>query len=1126
MPPSAGQPALEPLAFAAGGGEMGGRLRAFDWSATPLGPPQQWPRALVTAVQIMLGSRYPMFLWWGPELIKLYNDAYIPMLGKRHPGALGRPAAEVWSDVWSIVGPQAEIVLKQGAATWNQELLLVVERNDFVEEAYFTFSYSPAPDDDGAVGGVFCAVSEDTLRVIGQRRLRTLRALAERSSEARTPEAACAIAAETLDDNVYDVPFALLYLIDGDARRAVLAGSTRLDPGAMASPPIIALDDRGAVWPLREALEKGATVEVEGLRGRVGSLPGGAWPETPQRAVVVPIAKPTVSKYFGLLVLGLSPRLAYDDDYAGFVELLAGHVATAISRATAFEDEKRRAESLAELDRAKTAFFSNVSHEFRTPLTLMLGPVEDLLTDPAALLPPARRTLEVANRNGRRLLRLVNTLLDFSRIEAGRVRAAYQPIDLAAYTSDLASNFRSACERAGLRLVVDCDAIAQPVFVDREMWEKIVLNLLSNALKFTLEGEITVALRQIGDTAELEIRDTGTGIPAGEIAHLFERFHRVANAVGRTHEGSGIGLALVYELVKLHGGSIGAESEVGKGTKFKVSIPLGSAHLPPEQIADAAVSLPIPAGASPFVEEALRWLPDSGEDVAPIAEAIALFAAPDPPGDREDRPLVLVADDNADMRQYVCRLLEPRFRVVALGDGAAALAAARELAPDLVVADVMMPRLDGFGLLRAMREDPLLGGIPVVLLSARAGEEARIEGLQAGADDYLTKPFSARELVARIDANVKLAALRRQTEGALSESEQRLRLATDAGQIGIAVWDVAADRVAGNEWLARILGLDAAEVAAGITSQRFTRLVHKDDRPRVVEAITRVIEAGGSYDFECRIARPDGVRWVHVRGRSESGPDGPARLANTLIDITGRKEIERTLRQADRRKDEFLAILAHELRNPLATIRNAVAIFEHVQGDPGGFERTHAMMDRQVAQMVRLVEDLLDVSRIGRGTLELRRDRVELAAIVHEAVDSCRALADAAGHELSVVLPSEPVMLDADPVRLVQVFANLLNNACKFTETGGRIQLTAERAGDEVIVVVQDNGVGIPAEEVDRIFELFEQVEKTLEHSQTGLGIGLSLVKRLVELHDGTISAHSDGPDRGSRFVVRLPVVD
>jgi signal transduction histidine kinase len=296
----------------------------------------------------------------------------------------------------------------------------------------------------------------------------------------------------------------------------------------------------------------------------------------------------------GVIAVGVSPRRELDQEYKGFFELIARRVAAAIAEARAYEAESRRAQALAEIDRAKTAFFSNVSHEFRTPLTLMLGPLEELkgeLARSTASLSAAHyQQIDFAHRNGLRLLKLVNTLLDFSRIEAGRVQAVYEPTDLAGITAELASVFRSAIEKAGLRLMVDCPDLSEHAYVDREMWEKIVLNLVSNAFKFTFEGEIEVKLRQADDHVELTVRDTGTGIPAHELPKLFERFHRVAGAHGRTHEGSGIGLALVQELVKLHGGSVSVDSQYRKGAPSGWWSPLATITCPPGRSVRRATS--------------------------------------------------------------------------------------------------------------------------------------------------------------------------------------------------------------------------------------------------------------------------------------------------------------------------------------------------------------------------------------------------------------------------------------------------------------------------------------------------------------------------------------------------------
>ncbi len=417
-------------------------------------------------------------------------------------------------------------------------------------------------------------------------------------------------------------------------------------------------------------------------------------------------------------------------------------------------------DKLGELDAAKTAFFSNVSHEFRTPLTLMLGPLEDALAEaPEKLSPEQRQRLELVHYNALRLLKLVNALLDFSRIEAGRMQASFAPLDIARRTQELAGAFDSAATRAGLRYRIACAPLSEPAYVDPEMWEKMVLNLISNAFKFTFEGEIAVDLKEEPAAFRLTVRDTGTGISAQELPHIFERFHRVAGARARSHEGTGIGLSLVRELARLHGGSVAVESEMGKGTAFSVTIPKGQEHLPAGSVATAARAAGHDLNAVTFSEEARRWLLESPADADISAPAPGQVTAATP---RVHKPRVLLVDDNADLRGYIAHLLEPYYQVDTAVDGAAGLAQASHEPPDLVLSDVMMPKLDGFGLLRGLRADPRTRSVPVILLSARAGEEASIEGLGAGADDYLVKPFSARELLARVRTHLDLALTRRQ----------------------------------------------------------------------------------------------------------------------------------------------------------------------------------------------------------------------------------------------------------------------------------------------------------------------------------------------------------------------------
>jgi PAS domain S-box-containing protein len=785
--------------FPGAGSEMGALMRSIDWAATPIGAVETWSPALRMMVGFMLANRFPLLLWWGPQYVSIYNDAYRPILGEKHPRAMGQPVKECWNEIWHILEPLIDTPFRGGPATWMEDLHLELNRHGFVEETHFTIAYSQVPDDTAprGIGGVLATVHEITQKVVGERRTTILRDLGGRASEARTAEEACSIAADTLARHAQDVPFALIYLLDPEGEAAHLAGATGIDVSSAIAPSVIGLNDvpaNGAPWPLGEAVRTHAIQVVEDIAARFPSIPPGPWRDPPHTAVVLPIPSNKARQVAGFLIAGISARLKLDDGYRGFLGLMVTQIANAIANARAYEEERKRAEALAEVDRAKTLFFSNVSHEFRTPLTLILGSTEDALNS-GGLPAEERERLTVSRRNSLRLLRLVNTLLDFSRVEAGRLQASYEPVDLSTITRDLASNFRSACEKAGLDLVIDCPPLPEPIYVDPEMWEKIVLNLVSNAFKFTLEGEIAVRLRSHDGAAELTVRDTGIGIPDAELPRIFERFHRVENAGGRTVEGTGIGLALVKDLIGLHGGAVKVESKLGEGTIFVVSLPSGYGHLPPDRVGAARTQASTATSANAFVGEALRWLPSGGPGDGPGVELLHLRDAADTAGGNllfnGRRARVLLADDNADMRDYVHRLLASAGAdVEAVSDGRAALDASRRGPPDLILSDVMMPKLDGFGLLRELRADPNLRTVPVILLSARAGEEARVEGLQAGADDYLTKPFSARELIARIGSNLQLARVRRQAEEALQEEAHALEILNRVGAAVAAELDL------------------------------------------------------------------------------------------------------------------------------------------------------------------------------------------------------------------------------------------------------------------------------------------------------------------------------------------------
>jgi signal transduction histidine kinase/DNA-binding response OmpR family regulator len=1117
------------------GGVMGQRIRDKDWSATPLGPIAGWPQSLRTAVSICTESRFPMLVWWGPHAVQIYNDAYVPVLGAKHPRSLGQSGMECWAEIWDVLGPLYNQVMQHGQSTWSDDLLLLMDRYGYVEETYFTFSYSPIRDESGGVGGLLVTCAETTERVVGERRLRTLRDLGGRSGEARTVREACELITAILSQNPADIPCAALYLLEPGGAAATLAGTAGAAEGCPASVAIEGADAATSPLPLGAVLRSGAPVVLHDLAARFGGRFVGPGDEPPVEAMVLPVAGAASAAPTGFLLVAVSPRRRLDDPYRGFFELLAGHIASVIGNARAYEDAERRAQALAELDRVKTAFFSNVSHEFRTPLTLLLGPLEDALADDGAPLDERQRErLEIAHRNGLRLLRLVNTLLDFTRLEAGRVEAAFEPTDLAALTLDLASGFRSAVERAGLRFTVDCPPLPEPVYIDQDMWEKIVLNLLSNALKFTTAGEIAVRLRMEPGGVRLEVQDTGAGIAAADLPRIFERFHRVRERRGRTHEGSGIGLALVQELVRLHGGQIEVASVVDQGSTFRVTLPRGRAHLPPAQVRTARERPPSPIGPAAYVAEALRWLP---------ADTAA--------GARGRGARIVVADDNADMRDYVTRLLGQGWRVEAVADGGAALEAVRRELPDLVISDVMMPGLDGFALLHALRADPRTKSVPVVLLSARAGEEARVEGLQAGADDYLVKPFSGRELLARVESMLLLTRVRREAETAVRASEERYRAFIEL--TSEAVWRVELDEPVAvslpadeqidhfyrhvylaecNDAMAQMYGYGAA---AELVGARLGDLLPREDPANVGYLRAFVATGYRLTDAETNEVGRDGRPRYFVNNLFGIVQDGHlVRAWGSQRDITERRQTVERLQQAQRMESvgKLAGGIAHEVNNMMSVVLGCSEFVLRRSDLPQAVRADVEQVREAAERSAAITAQLLAFSR----RQMLQPVPLDPTAVVRDLEPVLRrTLGESVTLELRLA-PGGSIL--ADRGQLQQVLLNLALNARDAMPLGGRVVIeTASvelgdremaehpevriRRGRYALLAMTDTGHGMDRETASHVFEPFF----TTKGVGKGTGLGLSTVYGIVKQSDGYVWVESE-PGRGTTFRIYLPLTD
>jgi signal transduction histidine kinase len=744
------------------GGEMAGRMRRHDWARTPLGPSTSWSQSLRTAVAIMLRSRYPMILTWGEQLVMLYNDAFIPTLGAKHPDVLGGPLSIGFAEVWDDVGPMQQSVLAGGPSTWAEDLPLTIERGNGPEQAYFTFSYSHVPDDDGP-GGVLAVLTVTTDKVVAASRLALLNALASVAGRTHDPAEAVSATMEVLASARDELVGARLY-------RAGAGPDPRFEVVGTCGPPcdrFPAVLDRTS--PVAEAWDAQRTVLDRTTCDGHGA---------DALHVVLPLRG--ADETAGVLVLCPHPLRLFDDDHDRFAALLADQVAQILTLATDRAREQARLEALAALDAAKTAFLSNVSHEFRTPLTLLLGPLDDRLSGRTGIIEGP--DLQVMHDSAHRLLRMVNGLLDVARIEADGLPVVTEPTDLAELTDDVLQPFASAAARAQLALEVDLDPTVGVVQVDPALWEKAVVNLVANAVKYTPVGTVRVELRRSGDQVVLEVSDTGVGIPADQLGRVFERFHRVQQTGGRTIEGTGIGLALVAEAARILGGSTEVSSEVGVGSTFRLSAPLE----------------PLAAPAAPYVPD-LAGIDALGRDLT--AGATPTGTGPDEVvrhgTGRSDRT-ILVAEDNLAMRSRIARVLADEGEVVTVADGLAALGVLRSRQVDLLVTDVMMPELDGLGLLKEVRADAGLRGLPVVLLSARAGAEAAVGAIEAGADDYVVKPFSTGELVARCRTTMELAQHRR------TEAASRARSALLAGvshdmQTPLAVISSALELISGDE---------------------------------------------------------------------------------------------------------------------------------------------------------------------------------------------------------------------------------------------------------------------------------------------------------------------------------------
>ncbi|MFD1143402.1 ATP-binding protein [Larkinella insperata] len=1126
---------------------MGQLIRSMDWSKTPLGPTSTWPQSLRTSVSLCLSSTFPILIAWGPETIQIYNDSYRPICGEKHPESMGQNFRICWETALPVVG-DAFTRGQHGEGTYIKDQRMFLDRHGYLEEAFMTFSFAPIRDESGEVGGIFHPITETTDKMLSARRTQVLRDVAALTSQAKTNTDIYTSFARSPVDFALDLPFLLFYELHEEGQLARLVSTV----GLLADQAVPAGLEELHVAQTEWLTNLNELLVIHELPQRVGPLAAGPYPEAPHTALRLPIFLSTKAQPVGFLLAGVSPRRALDQDYLNFYELLANTINTAFSNVYAYQEEQKRAEALTAIDRAKTAFFSNISHEFRTPLTLMLGPLEELLRDAELQASDYKEPVEATHRNALRLLKLVNNLLDFSRIEANRVKASFRPLDLTALTIDLSSSFRSLIERAGLDYSVNCQPLPSVVYADAEMWEKIVLNLLSNAFKYTLQGGIQVELTAEDNAAVLRVSDTGIGIPEHELPHMFERFHRVANAGGRTYEGSGIGLSLVHELVRLHAGTITVTSAEGKGSTFTVRMPLGKEHLPAGQILETSTWNGMSQLADSFLKEASTML----EDDKP---SNSLAETPATDNEVSKSTSILVVDDNADMRAYLSRLLEPYFTVYTATNGADALDQLSRQLPQLILSDIMMPVMDGKELLRQLKQNSATAQIPLIFLSARAGQEARIDGLEAGADDYLVKPFSGQELLTKVRAQIMLNQSRRQVE-------ERLRNLVQQAPVAMLL-------VKGEALTIELINesmLELVQRQADILGKPLVDALPELRDQVLVERCRQVYQTGVS-DQSWGLALP-----VQRGGQVQTG------YFNVLLTpyyegnaITGVLEIctevtelvrvnqdlaasesryrqlsadldeqvqQRTqqlqasvydLRRSNDNLQQFAYVASHDLQEPLRKIQAFSDLLNAHYGDVLGDGIDHLKrMQAAAGRMSVLIKDLLTYSRI--STRQEASQPVSLTRIVSTALNDLELVVKETG--ATVQVDSLPTVY-GDASQLGQLFQNLLSNALKFHRPGVHpvIQIYGKpvAASDLPVLVkpvrpaqtyyridVADNGIGFEEKYVDRIFQVFQRLHG--KSTFAGTGIGLAICEKVVINHGGAITATSQ-PGQGATFSVYMP---
>ncbi|KAK0235753.1 hypothetical protein EDD85DRAFT_837950 [Armillaria nabsnona] len=1186
------QSALPMLDFAPGvrSTEVGRLVLDYDWASTPLGPMHVWPQSLKSVVSIMLSNPSQSCVFWGPDRILLYNEAWARGSASKHPHLLGKPGRLAFSEIWDTFSKHCDAVDQGQTVSRTDDLLFfdsiparelvhgsALPDHNFIPnviETYYTWSYIPVEIENGTVGGIVNNCMETTGKVLSERHMKTVRALAERCAPARTSYHVWESVLDVLEGNAVDFPYVLCYTgqttsTDGaqsslgvdthseqtnndflrtpNTTHLKLVGSIGIEPGhPIASPQQVELSSGTSEqghWPFAEACAGLESLRAQNPCPQLFEPRG--WKDPTGDAILVPLCT-SYDSPVGLMIFGLNTRRPYDDDYSGFHHTIVRNLSAALSATQSFEQEVQRADELRALDRAKTTFFQNVSHELRTPLTLIRGPCDDALKADHGSLDSVNKTrFKLIYRASGRLLRLVNSLMLFSSAEARRLQACFCPVRLGPATADMASLFRSSIEKAGIDYNVTCGDSADEriAYIDLGMWEKIVFNLLSNAVKYTKSGHIGLDLAYTSSEVILSVHDTGCGIPEDQLDKILLRFHRVEASDGRSIEGTGIGLALTNELVKMHQGTIHVRSTMGRGSVFTVRIPLGCGHLQEKDIDhdfDSSSGLSVPgigSYAAGIVEEAAGWLGEDSDTSSQLSHASSTELIMTP-----QRFTVLLAEDNTDARSYIKSILLNAVQVVVdVSDGQAALDYIHTRGPpDLIVTDVMMPRMTGTELLQKLADDPdpNVQAIPAIVLSARLGSEDRPDNIFRGSVDFLLKPFSSSELLNRVRTRLHTLKQRHELEKQVRErtfelklTQQRYQRMSELSPVAIFETDdvdhglitYANERFFTLTALPRILPLAFKSI--------IDRLTPEIQKAATSASLDAPIITGEPVQFDAVFANGKNA-FVEVIALSDG------RLLGTLTDQTEQRrkaaeQLSEERAKADlavhqrRLQEAFIDIVSHELRNPLsAIVQSAELLSGSVERLQEIIDTLHAMNSNHDAEKLFeessvelkdanhavssvvlcarhqtiIAADILAVSRLDSNLLSVNPITFHLLEELQATLDMYSVQAAAQSIDFRLAISSDiekETCVIADPTRFCQILVNLISNSCRILESwdGERsvnlyVAISPKRPfgtakspameHDATCVYLycklSDSGPGIPLDDQARLFTRFNDV--------------------------------------------------